>query len=145
MPLGLGIALEVEAVEQLVGRVPELAAAAELDRGDGDVHGVDEVGVEELADGRHAAAEAHVLAVGGGLRLAQGLGGRGVDEVEGRVRQREATVAGGGSARRPACGTAGRRPTSPATRGPPTGPVWGPNLLRPMISAPMLLAKSRVK
>ena len=71
-PLGLGTLVEVEAVEQLVGGVPEAFAAAELDGRDGDVHRVDEVGVEELADGGHAAAEAHVLAVGRLLRLSAG-------------------------------------------------------------------------
>ena len=57
--------LEVEAVEQLVGGGPQSLAATELDRRDGDVHGVDEVGLQELANGGHAAPEAHVLAVGG--------------------------------------------------------------------------------
>ena len=43
-----------------------------------------------------AAAEAHVLAVGGRLGLGERLGRRGVDEVEGGVGERERRAAGGG-------------------------------------------------
>ena len=94
-PLGLGTRSQVVPVEELVGRVPEAFAAAEVDGRHGDVQGVDEIGVEELADGLDAAAEAHVLAVGGGLRLGERVGGRGVDEVEGRVGEARTTAAGG--------------------------------------------------
>ena len=81
--------VELEPVEQvLVGR-PEPLAALEVHRCDGDVHRVDEVGVQELAHRRHAATEAHVLAVGSLLRPTQRFLGRGVHEVERRVRQRE--------------------------------------------------------
>src|SRR5688500_15703152 len=73
--------VEVEAVEQLVVGVPEAFAAADLDRRDGDVHRVDEVGVEERPDGSHTATEAYVLPVCGMLRLPQGFGGCGVEEV----------------------------------------------------------------
>src|SRR5918994_3920842 len=88
-PAGAGHGVEVEAVEQLVVGVPEAFALAELDRRYGDVHRVDEVGVEELADGRDTATEAHVLAVCGVLRLPQGVGGYGVNEVEAGVGQGE--------------------------------------------------------
>ena len=64
----------MEAVEQLLVGGPQPFASVELDRRDGDVHRVDEVGVEELPDGRDAATEAHVLAVRGLLRLAQRFG-----------------------------------------------------------------------
>ncbi len=79
----------MESVQQLVGGVPESFAVAELDRRDGDVHRVDEVGVEEFADGCNATTEAHVLAVGGVRRLSQRFGGRGVEEVERGVGQGE--------------------------------------------------------
>ena len=64
-----GDPLEVEPVEELLGRVPEPFAAAERDRRDGDMHRVDEVGVEELPDCGDAAADPYVLAVGGVQRL----------------------------------------------------------------------------
>lgn len=102
----------MEAVEQLVGRVPELAASPELDRSDGHVHGVDEVRCEEGPERGHATAEAHVLTVGCGPGLTQRFG---------------------------------RLPHQPCESRSSHGPFWGPNLPRPMISAPMLLVKSRVK
>ena len=47
------------------------------------MHRVDEVGVEELAKGRDATTEAHVLSVGRLLGLTEGLVGRDVEKVEG--------------------------------------------------------------
>src|SRR6185436_11944942 len=82
--------LEVEPVEQLLGGGPESFTAAELDRRDGDVHGVHEVGVQELPDGGDAAPEPYVLAVSGIGRLLQRLHGCGIEEVERGVGQREA-------------------------------------------------------
>ena len=61
--------VEVEPVEQLVRRLPQPRSGAELDRGDRDVQGVDEVGVEELPDGGRPAAEPDVLALRGLLGL----------------------------------------------------------------------------
>jgi len=55
--------------------LPEAFTAAELDWRDGDVHRVNEVGVEELADGCDAATQTHVLAACGLLRSPQGLAG----------------------------------------------------------------------
>src|SRR3546814_5580262 len=74
--------VDVEAVAQLVGGLPQALAAPQLDGGHGDVHRVDEVGVEELADRGDAAAEPHVLAVRRLLRLAQRLIGRGIERSE---------------------------------------------------------------
>src|SRR5690606_23819804 len=54
--------LEVKTTGQLPGGFPELESGAELDRRDRHVHGVDEVGVEELPDRGDAATEPHVLA-----------------------------------------------------------------------------------
>lgn len=53
----------MEAVVQLVGGVPEPLAVADLDRGDGDVHLVDQVGLEELTNGGHASTDADVGAL----------------------------------------------------------------------------------
>ena len=66
---GAGHGLEVEPVEQVLGGGPESLPAAELDRRDGDVHGVDEVGLEELPNGGDAAAEPYVLSLSGVLGL----------------------------------------------------------------------------
>ena len=68
---------------------PQAFATTEVNGRNGDVHRVDEVGIEKLADGRDAATEPHVLAVRGLLRLPQGFAGWSIDEVEGGVRQRE--------------------------------------------------------
>ncbi len=59
----------MEPVEQVFGGGPESFTAADLDRRDGDVHCVDEVGLQELPDGGDAAAEPYVFAVScvGGL------------------------------------------------------------------------------
>ena len=112
--------LEVEPVEQVVGGGPESLAAAELDRRDGDVHGVDEVRLEELPNGGDAAAEPYVLAVSGVGGLLQRLRGRGIEEVERGVGQREA---GSGMVGEDEDGgvEGGVLPTSPSSRGPPTG------------------------
>src|SRR4029079_5001006 len=81
---------EVEPVEKLLGRGPEALPPADRDRRDGDVHGVDEIRVEELANRRDAATDAYVLPLRRGLGLPHRLRGRRVDEVERGVGQREA-------------------------------------------------------
>src|SRR5579859_3527063 len=75
--------LDGEALLQALQAIPEGLAAAEEDRHECDVHVVDQVGGEELADGGRAAADADV-------EPARRLPGRrerprraGVDEVEG--------------------------------------------------------------
>src|SRR5271169_1813012 len=45
--------VEIEAIEELVRRLPEAFTATELEWRYGDVHRVDEVGIEELADRRN--------------------------------------------------------------------------------------------
>ena len=60
-------------------------AAAQQDRGDGEVQLIDEAGAEILLDRVRSAADAHVFAVGGFLRPVQGLVDTAGDEVEGRA------------------------------------------------------------
>src|SRR5215470_768981 len=55
--------LEMEPVEQFIGRLPEAQAGPELHRRDRYVQGVDEVGIKELPDGGDPAAESDVLAL----------------------------------------------------------------------------------
>ena len=86
---GTGHGLKVESVEQVVWGDPEPLTAADRDWSDGDVHLVDEIRIEELADGVHTATESDVLAVGGILSQIQRDGGRGVDEVERSVGEGE--------------------------------------------------------
>src|SRR3954453_20634193 len=82
--------LELEAIEQLLVRGPQSLTLADFDRRNRDVHRVDEVRVEELPNSGDASSDAHVLPVSRLLGLAQRVGGRRIDEVERRVRQREA-------------------------------------------------------
>ena len=91
-PLGLGTTSQVEPVEQVVGRVPQSLAAAQLDRRDGDVHRVDQVGLQELANGCDAAADPHVLARRQPPCDGQRFGWRGIDEVERGVGEGEAAA-----------------------------------------------------
>jgi len=79
----------MEAVQELAVGVPETFAAAQLYWRNGDVHRVDQVGAEELADRGNTATEAHVFAVCGLLGSPQGFFGSGVEEVEGGVGQGE--------------------------------------------------------
>ena len=62
-PLGLGTT-QVVPVEKLFIGIPQPGSGAELHRGDGDVKGIDEVGVEALPDGVGVTAESDVLATG---------------------------------------------------------------------------------
>src|SRR5215467_7904124 len=77
--------LHVEAPLELLEPVPETLTTSEDDGHDHDVHGVDQVGGEELADGRWASSDADVQATGSFPGNLQGLGGGSVDEVEGRL------------------------------------------------------------
>src|SRR6185312_15437488 len=74
--------LDCEALLQALQSVPEGLAAAEEDRHERDVHVVDQVGGEELADGGRAAADADVEATRGLLGGREGLRRAGVAEVE---------------------------------------------------------------
>src|SRR5262245_42023946 len=87
---GAGHGLEVEPFEQVLVGGPESLPPADLDRRDGDMHGVDEVRLEELPNGGDAASDPYVLPLGGVVGLPQSLRGRRIDEVERGVGQREA-------------------------------------------------------
>src|SRR5687768_10600970 len=65
--------------------IPEAYAPAEHDRDHHDVHVVDEPGRKEVAEDGGAAADAYVLATRSRAGLLERLGGRSVDEVEGRA------------------------------------------------------------
>lgn len=62
-----------EAVGEFLGTRPQSFAVAHFDRGDGEMQGVDEIGVEEGPDRGDAAADADVLATGGLQCLRQGF------------------------------------------------------------------------
>lgn len=80
-----GNLLQAEAIEKFVGVGPQAFACAEFMGCDGDMHGVDEIGGEELPNGGDASPDAHVPA-GGGECLFQGiLGGGVVDAAAGMV------------------------------------------------------------
>ena len=141
---GAGNGLEVEPVEQILVGGPESLPSADLDRRDGDMDGVDEIRLEELANSGDAAANPYVLPLSGVLGLPQRLRGRRIEEVERGVGQREAGSVMVGEDEHG--GVEGRGVS------PPAFPVevlpratLRPNLLRPMISAPMFCVKSRVK
>src|SRR5262245_49693850 len=85
-----GHRFEVETVEQFLRGRPELLPSADLDRRDGDMHGVDQIRLEELTNRRDTTTDAYVLALGGVLGLPQRLGGRRVDEMERSVGEGEA-------------------------------------------------------
>src|SRR6478735_3000082 len=84
-----GDGLDVESIGEFVVGGPQSFTPLEVNRGNGDVHRVDEVCVQELTDRRDAAPEAHVLTVCCLLRLSERIGGSRIDEVKGGVRQRE--------------------------------------------------------
>ena len=108
------------------------------------MHAVDEIRVEELPDRGDAASNPYVLAVGGVLGLPQrllGVASRKWNVVSASVKLGRSMVGEDEHG-----GVEGR------VVAPPPLPVevlprarCGPNLLRPMISAPMFLVKSRVK
>src|SRR5688572_11748768 len=82
---GRGDGLDLVILLQALHSVPEAYASAEQDRDHHDVHVVDEPGGKEVADDGGTSTDAHILAarsLAGGLER---LGGRGVDEVEGRA------------------------------------------------------------
>src|SRR3974390_2055399 len=64
--------------------VPETHASPEENGHDGDVHEVDEVGLDEFANGRRTPTNADVQSSGGLSRDLQGSDRAGVDEIEGR-------------------------------------------------------------
>jgi len=75
--------LHLEALLEALQSVPGPLPAPE-DHGDHrDVHEVDQVGGQELAEARGSAADADVQAACGLFRYVDGFGGAGVDEVEG--------------------------------------------------------------
>jgi hypothetical protein len=75
--------LDGEALFQAFKSVPEGLAAADDDRYDRDVHVVDQVGGEELADGSRAAADADVEATRGLPGRRERLRRVAIEEVEG--------------------------------------------------------------
>ena len=77
-----GDRLDVETLLESLQTVPEPLPTPEEDRHDGDVHLVDQIRLQELADRRGAAADAHVQVTGELTGACQRLGGLGVDEVE---------------------------------------------------------------
>ena len=86
----------MEPVTQLVGRFPESHPGFEFDLRDHHMHGVDEVGVQELSDRGGPAAEPDVLALGRIPRLIEDRCGVGVDEVERGVAEGERRTGVGG-------------------------------------------------
>src|SRR5437763_7149838 len=87
---GAGHRLQMEPVEQFVRGAPESLSTADLDRRDSDMHGVDEVRLEELPNSGDPAPNPYVLALSRIFGLPGRLRGRGIDEMEGGVGQREA-------------------------------------------------------
>ena len=82
--------LKVKPVEQLLRRLPQPRSGAELHlRGDRNMEGVDEVGVEELPDDGRSATEPDILALGGLAGALKDCGRITVDEVKSSVRQSE--------------------------------------------------------
>src|SRR5215207_10177817 len=78
---GLDLVILLEALQS----VPEAYAATEQDRDHHRVHVVDETGSKEVADRGGTSADAYVLAARSLAGRLERLGGRGVDEVEGRA------------------------------------------------------------
>jgi NADH:ubiquinone reductase (H+-translocating) len=77
--------LDGEALLQALQASPDRLTAAEEDGHLHDVHVVDQVGGEELADGSRAAADADVEAARGAPGGRERVGRAGLDEVEGRA------------------------------------------------------------
>ena len=77
--------LDVETLLETFQTVPESLAAAKQDRDHGDMHLIDEVGVEELPDRGGATSDSHIAAPGEFTRVPERGGGLGVQEVEGRT------------------------------------------------------------
>ena len=76
-------------VVEVGGCVPEAHASAECDRGDDDMHVVNEVGVEERSDGGRSTADSNVKAIRSLFGACDGLVWSGVEEMERRVAERE--------------------------------------------------------
>lgn len=82
---GCGHRLDREARLEALEAVPQSLAAAEHDRYQNEVHVVDQVGFEELAHGRRAAADAYVEPARGFAGGGERCGRAGVDEVKARA------------------------------------------------------------
>ena len=134
----------MEPVEQVLVGGPESLPSADLDRRDGDMDGVDEIRLEELPNSGDAASNPYVLPLSGVLGLPQRLRGRRIEKVERGVGQREAGSVMVGEDEH-GVWKGGVSPHHPFQSRFSHGPRCGPNLLRPMISAPMFRVKSRVK
>src|SRR5690349_7035504 len=76
--------LDPEPLLEILQPVPQAFPASENDGHDRYVHMVDQVGGKKLADCRGSSADANIQAVGSLPGDRQGLGGAGVDEMEGR-------------------------------------------------------------
>src|SRR3954451_20378349 len=76
--------LDIEPTIEVLEPVPQAFSTSEDDRYDGDVHLVDQVGGKELADRRHASADAHVEITRQLAGPVKGFGSALVDEVERR-------------------------------------------------------------
>jgi hypothetical protein len=124
----------VETFFQLVRALPQPAAGAERGRVHRDVQGVDQVGVEELADRLDTTTQADVLVVGGWPRTKWKVVSDRLNDGRGWWVSTNTGVWKGGSS-----------PHHPSQSWSGQGPRTGPNLFRPMISAPMWWLKSRVK
>src|SRR5205807_3317141 len=74
--------LHVEALFELLEPVPQAFSPSEDHGHDRDVHVIDEVGGEKLADGRYSSADADIQAAGGPPDNLERLGGTGVNEGE---------------------------------------------------------------
>src|SRR3954451_3552632 len=82
---GRGGGFDLIVLLEALQSVPEAYASAEQDRDHHRVQVVDEPGGKEVADHGGAAADAHVLAVGGLAGGLERLGGRSVEEVKRRA------------------------------------------------------------
>ena len=74
--------LHVEALFESLQPSPQRFPAPKYDGHQGNVHVIDQVRSQELADGRRAPADADVQGAGGLSRCSEGLGGTRVDEME---------------------------------------------------------------
>lgn len=132
-------ALEVKTVGQFLWSFPQSLTAADLDRRDGHGHLIDQICLEELADSGDPTPDPHVPAVGC-------LEGNGERLVWGRVEEVKRGVALGERWSRVMGQDEDWRVERRLVTPPPSqswsshGPRWGPNLFRPMISAPMFRA-----
>ena len=100
---------------------PQRFPAPKYDGHQGNVHVIDQVRSQELADGRRPPADADVQLAGGLSRRSEGLDGTRVDEVERCTAVQLEGWSGIMITRRPEYERRGCRPTTLSTRRPPTG------------------------